>query len=374
MKTVKVGIIGGGLMGREMASAFARWLALLDMPVKPVLTAVADLSENARAFFKQMDSVELLTSDYKELLASDVEVVYVAVPHQLHEQLYIDVLEAGKDLFAEKPFGFDLAAARHIAEVAEHKGAFVRCSSEFPFLPGAQRVFKYAQSGVLGRVLEVNSGFLHSSDLNPTKAANWKRQSATCGEIGVMGDLGLHALHVPLRLGWKPRSVYAQLSKGYPERPDGKGGMAACDTWDNAMLHTWTTINGNDVPMRFEMKRLAPSEMNSWYLDIYGTDGGVRYNTKYPKTLETFERASDQVWKATDIGFETAFKTITGGIFELGFGDLMQQMWASYLLEREGLLGDRFGCATVSEAVASQILFEAALKSQASQSVEKVDL
>jgi 3-hydroxyacyl-CoA dehydrogenase len=35
MKTVKTGIIGGGLMGREMASAFARWCALLDMPVRP---------------------------------------------------------------------------------------------------------------------------------------------------------------------------------------------------------------------------------------------------------------------------------------------------------------------------------------------------
>lgn len=370
MKTVKVGIIGGGLMGREMASAFARWLVLLDMPVKPVLTAVADLSEQALGWFKQLDTVELLSTDYKELLASDVEIVYVAVPHQLHERIYLDVLEAAKDLFAEKPFGLHLEAAKRIEEKVRQTGRFVRCSSEFPFLPGAQRVFNYARSKLCGRILEVHSGFAHSSDLDPHKAANWKRQSATCGEIGVMGDLGLHTCHIPFRLGWKPYSVYAQLSKGYPERPDGKGGSSLCDTWDNALLHTWTRIDGQEVPMRFEMKRLSPGDMNSWFIEIYGTDGGIRYNSKYPKTIETFERAKDQVWKHTDIGFETPFKTITGGIFEVGFPDLLQQMWASYLLEREGLLAERFGCVSVEEAVLSQELFAAALRSQANASVE----
>ena len=69
MRTVKVGIIGGGLMGREMASAFARWCALLDMPVRPELVAVADLNPDARAWFEQIPSVKLLTADYAELLA-----------------------------------------------------------------------------------------------------------------------------------------------------------------------------------------------------------------------------------------------------------------------------------------------------------------
>src|SRR5690606_940857 len=104
--------------------------------------------------------------------------VYVAVPHQLHEKIYLDVLAAGKDLLAEKPFGIDLDSARRIRDAAVKSGRFVRCSSEFPFLPGAQRAFEMAGSGELGRVLEVVSGFHHSSDLDPTKAANWKRMSA----------------------------------------------------------------------------------------------------------------------------------------------------------------------------------------------------
>jgi predicted dehydrogenase len=366
MAPVRIGIIGGGLMGREVASAFGRWFVLNDFPVKAELVAVCDVAEKAREWFRRVPGVKLFTADYKELLASpQVDVVYVAIPHHLHEQIYVEVLKAGKDLLAEKPFGIDLKAARVIVDAVNHSGRFVRCSSEFPFLPGAQRAYEVVRSGGLGQMLEVRSGFHHSSDLDPQKPVNWKRQVKTCGEIGVMGDLGLHAAHLPLRLGWTPGRVYAQLQKGYRERPDGRGGTALCDTWDNALLHTDVEIEGASVPMRLEMKRLAPGEMNSWFIEILGTDAGVKYSTKEPKTLWTFQRGKEQVWQRTDVGFHGPFATITGGIFESGFPDCFLQMWAAYLAERAGLLGSRFGCATPEEALRSHEIFNAAIQSHA---------
>jgi len=364
-KLMRVGIIGGGLMGREAASAFARWFVLNDFPVRAELIAVCDLQQNLLDWFKQIPTVKLLTKDHAELLrSSDVDVVYVAVPHNLHEKIYLDVLNAGKDLLAEKPFGIDLAAAQKIADVAKKSGRFVRCSSEFPFLPGPQRVLQAVQSGKLGRILEIHSGFHHSSDMDPTKPVNWKRQVKTCGEIGVMGDLGMHAVHVPFRLGWTPIRVYAQLQKIYTERPDGKGGMAPCDTWDNAILHTEIQIGGDEIPMRLEMKRLAPGETNTWYLEVLGTQGGVKYSTKEPKTLWTFQREKEQLWQKTDLGFNGPFATITGGIFEPGFPDCFQQMWAAYATERANTLENKFGCVTPDEAVLSHRVFAAALESQ----------
>lgn len=353
-------------MGREVASALARWFVLENHPVRAELTAVCDVSERVREWFRRIPTVRLSTPDHRELLASgEVDVVYVAVPHHLHQAIYCDVLSAGKDLLAEKPFGLDLPAARAIEEAATASGCFVRCSSEFPFLPGPQRVVAAAQSGGLGRLLEVRSGFHHSSDLDPAKPVNWKRQVKTCGRIGVMGDLGMHVVHVPFRLGWNPVRVYAQLQKVYPERPDGAGGMAPCDTWDNALLHTEILVEGEEVPLRFETKRLAPGETNTWYIEVLGTEGGVRFSTKEPKSLWTFRRGREQTWERTDLGFHGPFPTITGGIFEPGFPDCFQQMWAAYLAEREGRLDGRFGCVTPAEAVRSHELFEAALRSHA---------
>ena len=335
MKNIGIGIIGGGLMGREMASAYARWCALVDIPVRPVLKGVADLNPATLAWFDAIPGCDLRVTDYHELLASpQIDVVYVAVPHDLHEKIYLDVLAAGKDLLAEKPFGIDLAAARRIHDAVKSSGRFVRCSSEMP-----------------------------------EKVANWKRFSKTCGEGGVLNDLGMHACHLPLRLGWKPNRLFAQLQKGYPERPDGRGGRAACDTWDNALIHAWTDIGGVEVPLRLEMKRLAPGATNTWFIEILGTDGGVRFSTSEPKTLWQFERGKEQWWKRTELGFSTAFKTVTGGIFEPGFPDVIQQMWAAFLLEREGMLDNRFGCATPEEAVATHEIFSAALASQENQQV-----
>ncbi|MBA2602523.1 MAG: Gfo/Idh/MocA family oxidoreductase [Acidobacteria bacterium] len=370
MKTVKLGIIGGGLMGREIASALGRWFALEDYPVHLELVAVCDLQEALLDWFHKVPTVRQRTQEYAELLANpDVDIVYVAVPHDLHERIYLDVLRAGKDLFAEKPFGIDLRAAEAIRDEAETLGRFVRCSSEFPFLPGPQRVVEAVRSGGLGTLLEIRAGFLHSSDLDPRKPINWKRQVTHCGEIGVMGDLGIHVVHLPFRLGWRPESVHAQLVNLVTERPDGRGGMAPCDTWDNAILHTTVSVGDLPVPMTLEMKRMAPGETNTWYVEVAGMEGAVRYSTKEPKTLWSFRRDGEQWWRKTDLGFQTPFKTITGGIFEPGFPDVIQQMLAAFVAEREGFLGDRFGCVTPEEAVASHALFAAALESHRNQSV-----
>jgi predicted dehydrogenase len=364
MTVRKVGIIGGGLMGREVASALGRWFALLDFPVQLELVAVCDVAEKVREWFRQIPTVKLLTADYHELLRADVDIVYVAVPHHLHEQIYLDVLRAGKDLLAEKPFGIDLAAAQKIRSTAHELKRFVRCSSEFPFLPPVQKIWQSLPGMELGKLLEIRSGFWHASDLDPSKPINWKRQNKFCGEIGVMGDLGMHTVHFPFRNGWRPRTVFAQLQKIYTERPDGKGGMAACDTWDNALLHCELEVDGNTVPMRIETKRLAPGEMNTWFIEILGTEAGVRFSTKEPKTLWFFARQPEQVWKRFDVGQNyNAFPTITGGIFEAGFSDCFLQMWAAYVAEREGSLNGRFGCVTPDEAVASHELFAAALQS-----------
>ena len=370
---VRVAVIGAGLMGREVASAFGRWFALLDCPVRPELTAVCDVNAAALDWFRQVPTVAHFDADHRALLArADVDVVYVAVPHHLHEAIYTDVLLAGKDLFAEKPFGIDLSAARRIRAEAERLGRFVRVSSEFPFIPGAQRAFALAASGQLGRIIEIRAALLHSSDLDPCKPISWKRQNRYCGEAGVMNDLGLHVAHLPLRLGWKPARVHAQLQKIYRMRPDGEGRPVPCDTWDNAVVHATVELAGEPVPMALEMKRMAPTETNTWLFEATGTDRGVRFSTKEPKTLWTYRRDREQWWEKTDLGFDMGFRTISGPIFEPGFPDILMQMWAAFLAERAGLLGDRFGCATPDEAVAQHEIWAAALASQRGQSVVSV--
>jgi predicted dehydrogenase len=379
-RTVRFGIVGGGLMGRELASATARWVHLAEMGVRPKLAAVCDVNPEVLAWYERLEPRPRLVADYRDLLADDsIEVVYCAVPHHLHEDLYVACLRAGKRLLGEKPFGMNLAASQAIArEIEKRPELLVRCSSELPFYPGGQRVFRWISERRYGRVLEVRSSFLHSSDLDPRKPINWKRQAALNGEYGVMGDLGMHALHLPLRAGWTPKDVRAILSNVVPERPDGKGSTVACDTWDDAVLLCLVEWDGYAFPMRIETKRMAPGETNTWTIEVDGTEGSIAYTTKLPKTLRwmDYTPGGPQAWQALDLGSESAYHTITGAIFEFGFSDAILQMWAAFLDElvhgRAGM-HQPFYCATPEEAAATHRIFTAALESHAASSVVAID-
>src|ERR1039457_4255839 len=95
--SARIGIIGGGLMGGQVASALSRWFVLDNHPVQPELLAVCDPVESRREWFRRVPTVKLFAADHHELLASpELDVVYVAGPHHLHEQICLAVLQSGR--------------------------------------------------------------------------------------------------------------------------------------------------------------------------------------------------------------------------------------------------------------------------------------
>jgi predicted dehydrogenase len=282
--------------------------------------------------------------------------------------MYCDIINAGKHFLGEKPFGIDLAANNQImAAVTAHPEVLVRCSSEFPYYPGAYQIAKFAREGRFGQIIEVEAGFWHSSDLDPRKPINWKRMIAINGEYGCMGDLGIHVLHLPLRFGWEPHSVRALLSKIVPERPDSTGKMVPCETWDNAILACDVKTEQQSFPMLLSMKRIAPGETNTWFIRVHGTEFSAEFTTKLPKTLRTmsYKPGGAQAWETRDLGYESAYAAITGGIFEFGFPDAIVQMWASFCDEiaHGSAMQQPLHCATPQETAQHHRVLTAALES-----------
>ncbi len=380
MKTVRFGIIGCGLMGREFGSAAARWCHLPDMEIRPEIVALCDTNPDLFSWYTDhFTTITQTTSDYKELLANDnIDVIYCAVPHNLHQQMYCDIIEAGKHLVGEKPFGIDKVAGDAIMECCKkHPDVFVRCASQFPFHPAVQYIANLMEEQAFGRIIEFNAGFMHASDMDLNKTINWKRMLKFNGEYGCMGDLGMHACHLPFRAGLMPKNVRAILSNLVPERPDGKGGMAPCETYENATLlcEAEDTRTGDLFPMTIKTQRIAPGEKNTWYFEVKGMLGGARFSTKNPKLVEVMRYdGGEQTWNHIDISHTGPFKSITGGIFEFGFSDAILQMWAGFLYELDnGQPVTKYaGCATPEEAIMSHRLFTAALESQKNSSTVKL--
>jgi predicted dehydrogenase len=378
-RIIHFGIIGCGLMGREFASASARWCHLLSVDYVPEIIAVCDIDPNATNWFKQnLPGLKLAVTDYHDLLQSnEVEAVYVALPHNLHQQVYCDVLQADKHLLAEKPFGIDQNANQIILNNVNAKpDLLVRCTSQFSFFPGPYRIMQWICENRFGKIIEVEAGFWHSSDLDPRKLINWKRIKAINGEYGCMGDLGMHVLHIPLRAGWNPINVRAFLSDIVPERPSKNGALIPCDTWDNAILACEVSSFDQHFPMFLSTKRIAPGHANTWFIRIMGTQLSVEFSTQNPKQLRymPYKPGESQEWRSIDIPYQSAYPTITGSIFEFGFSDSILQMWAAFCdeLVHGSQMTQPLRCVLPEETQTSHNLFTAALESQRSSQVIKV--
>lgn len=364
-RKIRFGVIGCGLMGKEFASAAARWSHLLEDVATPEIVGVCDFNVSAMEWFKHnFPSVKYMVSDYHELLdKDDIDAIYCALPHNLHGEVYSTIIRAGKHLLGEKPFGIDAAANAEIMKaIEENPEVVVRCASEFPFYPACQELIKWIKENRFGRIIEVHAGFNHSSDMDLTKPINWKRTIEINGEYGCMGDLGIHTQHVPFHMGWKPVNVYAVLSDIAKERPDGKGNMVPCKTWDNATLICDTVDkNGNSFPMYLETKRMSPGSTNEWFIEVYGLECSAKFSSNDPNAfVYTQAVGKEQAWCRLSVGYKPQFKTITGDIFEFGFTDSILQMWCSFVKE---LCGEEvaFGCFTPEETKLSHELLTAAL-------------
>lgn len=376
-RIINFGIIGCGLMGREFASAAARWCHLIDLDFEPHIIAACDVNPSAVAWFeKNVPSVRQVTGNYHALLDNpDVEAVYCAVPHNLHEEIYIDTIKAGKHLLGEKPFGIDLDANRSINQAIEDRtDVLVRCSSEFPYFPGAYRISEWIREKRFGQIIEVEAGFWHSSDLNPLKVINWKRMIDVNGAYGCMGDLGMHVLHVPLRFGWAPDDVHGLLSNIVKERPNGDGAMVPCETWDNAILACNVKTDEQEFPMVLSMKRIAPGHGNTWFIRVSGTEFSAEFSTKNPNELRymPYQSGEEQAWRVLDVPHVSAYPSITGKIFEFGFSDAILQMWAAFcdeLVNGEDMQ-QPLHCVTPEEAAVTHEVFTSALGQRIEERLE----
>ena len=96
-QTVRFGVIGCGLMGREFASASLRWLHLQGNLPRPVILAACDTNQANLDWFQRDPDTKYFYNDYHEMLQKKkIEAVYAGVPHHLHAKVFGDVIRVFK--------------------------------------------------------------------------------------------------------------------------------------------------------------------------------------------------------------------------------------------------------------------------------------
>jgi len=139
-----------------------------------------------------------VTKDYRKLLdCKDVDVVLIATPDHWHAKMSIDAMEAGKDVFCEKPMTHTIDEARRVSETAKKTKQVFTVGVQSTADPRWRMANKMINEGKIGHVMQGQTSYYRNSDrgqwryypltkeMNP-KTVDWKMFLGT--EFGLAPD------------------------------------------------------------------------------------------------------------------------------------------------------------------------------------------
>ncbi len=142
------------LLGAGYISAF-HVEALRALP-RVELCAVCDQNEGRAAALASSIGSKYYTSLDKLLSEEKLDVVHVLLPPPAHASTITQILEAGVDVFAEKPLAITAAECRQLAETAQRCGRQLGVGHNFLFAPNYEQLFSDVRQGRLGRIDQVD--------------------------------------------------------------------------------------------------------------------------------------------------------------------------------------------------------------------------
>ncbi|WP_312222766.1 Gfo/Idh/MocA family protein [Rhizobium rhizoryzae] len=196
--TVKTALVGLGWWGRKMATL------LKDGSAGLTIVRGVDANPDAADFARDMEMA--FSTDLGEALAdATVEAVILATPHSLHREQIAAAVAAGKHVFCEKPLDLTRAGAEASVALCREAGLVLGMGHERRFEPPIAEILAAAQSGKLGRLLQIEANFSHDKFLTLDES-NW-RLKADQAPAGGMTATGIHLTDLAVKLMGQPADV-----------------------------------------------------------------------------------------------------------------------------------------------------------------------
>ncbi len=155
---MKAAPLGWGVVGTgAIATDFVR--ALAHAKQSHALGVCGSSPDKARAFAKR-HGLPFAESSLDALVQRpEIQAIYIATPHPLHEPHAIECIEAGKHVLCEKPLALDAAGAQRIIEAARRRGTFLMEGLMYRCHPLMQALVGELRGGTIGRVSHVRADF-----------------------------------------------------------------------------------------------------------------------------------------------------------------------------------------------------------------------
>lgn len=199
---IKWGIIGLG----NIASQFAADLSLLK---DAELTAVASRDINKGKEFAEKFNAQKVYDSYDLIFEdSEVEIIYIATPHNSHAELSIKALENGKHVLCEKPMALSYKDAQRMIEASKKHNRFFMEAFWTRFIPSVQDVLQKVNNNAIGQINYIKADFAFHGSENENKRLFDKELGG-----GALFDIGVYPLFLSYILLGKPKEIIAKAIK-----------------------------------------------------------------------------------------------------------------------------------------------------------------
>jgi len=181
---MKIGIIGCGLIGLKRASFIN----------KNYIKIVSDISlSKLKVFQKQYNCI--ISQNYKDVINSNIDIIFICTPHHLLSKLAIDSLKQKKHIFIEKPGTIDSSDVKVIKNLSKKNNLCVKIGFNHKYHPSMILSKKIINQNTLGKILFLKGSYGHGGRKNYNK--EWRFDISKSGG-GELIDQGSHLIDLAL--------------------------------------------------------------------------------------------------------------------------------------------------------------------------------
>jgi predicted dehydrogenase len=305
-KSLNVGLVGYGFMGRTHSNAFRQVNQFFDVPYQPVLKAAcARDAEKLNAFVTQW-GYQSVETDWRRLVErKDIDLIDIASPNDTHAEIAIAAAEAGKMVLCEKPLGRSAAEAGRMVEAVEKAGVPNMVWYNYRRVPAVVLAKQLIDEGRLGHIFHYRAKFLQdwtiSRDLPQGGAGLWRLDVQVAGS-GVTGDLLAHCIDTAMWLNGSIDQVTAMTETFVKERLHNLTGKMEKVGIDDASAFLARFANGSLAT--FEATRYARGHKALYTFEINGEHASIFWDLHDLHRLQYFDHRDDGVvrgWHAVHV-------------------------------------------------------------------------
>ncbi len=251
-KTIKWGILGPG----KIAHKFAEGLRHV---TNSELFAIGSRDYRKAQEFANQYNAKRVYGSYLELVNDpDVDIIYIATPHNLHFENTMFCLENGKSVLCEKPFAVNEKEVRQMIEKAREKNLFLMEALWSRFLPHIIKAKEFIDNGAIGELKFMKGDFGFNSPFDPNSRI-FKRELIG----GSLMDVGIYPVFLSTYLLGMPQKIVSHAGIG-PTGVDHN--CSICFSYENDLI----SVLYSSVVARTEVTA-----------EIHGTKGKIVFNEQW---------------------------------------------------------------------------------------------